>query len=233
MHDHDFELILIGDFDLRFRGESLALPRACQRLIAMVALADRPLPRSRIGGRLWPESTEDRANSCVRSTLWRMPEPAGCSPLVIRPTHVGLAPDVRVDHREFRTADAGELATRVMAGGSAPYYAEDLLPEWDGEWLFAEREEFRRARLRLLDAVAEKLYEAGQYTRALQIGRLTISSDPLRESSYRLAARSHLRLGNIADAMRECRTYEELLDAELGLRPSGEMVTLVAECMRA
>jgi DNA-binding SARP family transcriptional activator len=52
--------------------------------------------------------------------------------------------------------------------------------------------------------------------------------DPLRESPHRLMVKAHLRLGNVADAIRQYRTYERLLDEELGVQPTREMTAMLA-----
>ena len=68
-----YRLNLINGFELRRGGEVLQLPPGCQRLIAFLALWERPVLRSFVRGSLWSDSDIDHANACLRSTLWRVP----------------------------------------------------------------------------------------------------------------------------------------------------------------
>ena len=66
----------------------------------------------------------------------------------------------------------------------------------------------------------ERLCESGRYRDALRVVLAGMAMDPLRESPHRLMVKAHLRLGNVADAIRQYRTYERLLDEELGVQPT-------------
>ena len=65
-------LQLLGGFYLAIDDERVHLPRAEQRLVACLALSDRPQPRSAIAGRLWPDTAEERAMARLRTALWRL-----------------------------------------------------------------------------------------------------------------------------------------------------------------
>jgi DNA-binding SARP family transcriptional activator len=64
-------LDLLDGFRLRIDSEPIKVSDMAQRLVAFVALRQRPLPRVLVAGTLWPEKTESRASANLRSSLWR------------------------------------------------------------------------------------------------------------------------------------------------------------------
>ena len=65
-------LALIGGFALSCRGQHLRLPGSVQRLLAFLALQERPVPRQRVAFTLWPEATEAHAHGSLRASLFRL-----------------------------------------------------------------------------------------------------------------------------------------------------------------
>jgi DNA-binding SARP family transcriptional activator len=228
----EFRVDLIDDFCLTARDTVVQLPLGCQRLVALVALAERPIRRSRIAATLWPDTSEERARASLRSALWRVSAMADV--LVVSAWHIGLVDGVAVDYRaevaafnrlhDARHDTTDDLAlAREITGRSG-----ELLPDWSDEWVIVERERFRQIRLQTIDALGERLCESGRYRDALRLVLAGTAMDPLRESPHRLMVKAHLRLGNVADAIRQYQTYEKLLDEELGVQPTREMTAMLA-----
>lgn len=237
MANNGFTLKLIGGFGAARDGEPLDLPPSCQRLVALVAVAQRQVPRTWLCAQLWPDTPLRSATARLRTTLWRL-RPYGADRLLHIDAHsVGLAACVDVDY--LKVAEHGErvLSMRGPAGLTPMAFddllnllrAGELLEGWDDDWSDYERDRYHLLRLALLDRLADWLSETGSYVDALEVARWTIGVDPLRESAHRIWVRTHLRLGNPADAARGIRAYERLLGAELGIRPSGAMAELAAE----
>jgi DNA-binding SARP family transcriptional activator len=153
--------------------------------------------------------------------------------LVVSAWNVGLREDVAVDYRTEivafnRLQDArGDIAHDLDLAREIWGRSGELLPDWDDEWVIAERERFRQIRLQTIDALGERLFESGRYRDALRMVSAAIAMDPLRESPHRLMMKAHLRLGNVADAIRQYRTFERLLDEELGVQPTREMTEML------
>lgn len=218
-------LRLLGDFGLTIEGVDHPVPPASQRVIALVALAERPVRRARACATLWPDSTAGRARANLRSALWRVPDSDVATVLSTSSTHIGLADGVDVDYRTTVVSALDWTRGRPARKPLELWTALDaeLLPDWEDAWLVVERERFRHLSLLARDAIAETLCADGRYGEAIHIGLGTIRSDPLRESAHRLVARAHAALGNVADAIRQCVDYEAMLAAELGVRPSPAM----------
>ena len=223
-------LTLLGGFELLYDDEHVPLSTSAQRLLAFVALRDRPLQRSYVAGSLWLDSPEERAAANLRSALWRL---HGCGIELVHceGTQLSLDPGVIVDLRE-----AEKLAHRALdrTNGSdldfdATMLGGDLLPDWYDEWVVYERERFHQLRLRALDALCGRLADAGRLDGALEIGLAAVADDPLRESSHRAVVRVHLADGNIAEALRQYRLCRRLLNEQLGVEPSKRMQELMRD----
>ena len=218
---------LLKGFELRQGTKQIRLPLSAQRLLAFLALHDKPLQRLYVAGTLWLESSQDAANASLRTALWRLRRP-GSVLVEATPTELSLADRVVVDLRE-----TAETAKRVLAhdGQSSDLgmlcVAGDLLPDWYDDWLIVERERFRQLRLHALESLAEDLAAGGQFAAAAEAALAAIAAEPLRESAHRALVRLHLAEGNVGEAIRQYTVYENLLRDELGLEPSPSMQSLV------
>lgn len=222
-------LTLLGGFELLCDGEHVALSTSAQRLLAFVALRERPLQRSYVAGSLWLDSPEERAAASLRSALWRL---HSCGIQLVRSEgpQLSLDPGVVVDLREAEQSAHRALdRTNGDLEVDASELSGDLLPDWYDDWVVYERERFHQLRLRALDALCGRLVDAGRLDGALEIGLAAVADDPLRESSHRGVVRVHLADGNIAEAIRQYRLCRRLLNEQLGVEPSERMKELVRD----
>ncbi len=92
-------LRLLGDFDLVSGDEPLRVSGPAQRVLAYVAVVHgrRPVRRTTLAERMWPDATPARAAQSLRSVLWRLPRPRGRALLTGRETTVQLTAEVEVD----------------------------------------------------------------------------------------------------------------------------------------
>jgi DNA-binding SARP family transcriptional activator len=204
------------------------LPRGVQRLVARLSLVGRPC-RAAIAGELWPDVPEEHAYGSLRSALWRLHKAV---PGLVDTSGgaLGLAAGVQVDVREFAAWAAGVLDPCARPEDLAVHGVAlegELLPGWYDDWVLVERERLRQLRLRALEALAEKLVEAGRLGEAIDVALAAVRGEPLRESARRVLVRAHLAEGNLAEAIREYDTFCAMLDAELGVRPTVQMRELV------
>jgi DNA-binding SARP family transcriptional activator len=226
-------LSLLGDFQFSLGDQAVAVPVPGQRVAAYLAVVhrNRPVRRSTLAERLWPEAPPGRAASTLRSVLWRLPRPRGRTLVVGDATTVRLHEDVSVDLWE-----AEELASLLCRDPEARAAADrdlhvlecDLLPDSQEEWLVVERESYRQKRLHALERLAGRLCEQGRFTDALTAGLGAVRAEPLRESAHRQVIAVHLAEGNHAEALRQYDGYRRLLAAELGLPPSPAIRQMVA-----
>jgi DNA-binding SARP family transcriptional activator len=230
-------LNLISDFEVCCEDKSVAMSPSSQRLLSFVALHDRPVRRAQVRAALWLDSTDERANASLRSALWRVPVPDGQPLLHASMTHLWLDAEVEVDFRRT-LAIAHEILRGNASAGAAIQVARDLsalgadlLPGWYDDWVIMERERFHHLRLQALEEMGEHLCTIGRLCDALQVGLAAAQAEPLRESARRLVIRVHLRQGNVAEAVRQYRTYEQLLALELQAFPTPAIRELIDPCL--
>ena len=222
-------LELLGGFCLFRRGRPAAVPMTEQRVIAYLAVHDRPLLRNYVASVLWLDSSEKHALGNLRSAIWRL---QGLVPGIVTTTrtHVGLGPGTDVDIRQMAL-----LATEVLDGSSTVDPTDvdeaslqgELLPGWYDEWVITERERVRQIQLHGLEALCALLLGKGNFARAVQAGLAAVSAEPLRESAQRLLIQAYMAEGNPTEAVRQFDRYRTLLSMELGMEPSPSIKRMI------
>jgi DNA-binding SARP family transcriptional activator len=219
---------LVDGFALSRDGRPIRLPISAQRLVAFLALVDRPIPRPRAAGTLWPDTTDGRAMGNLRSVLWRLRR-SGDGVISDTDGLLMLAPRVAVD-----VHDLDGLARSVVDGrGQGPDSLEalahsgGLLPDWSDDWVLAERERFRQLRLHALETACGRLVRAGEFGQAVEVCLAAVAEEPLRESAQRQLINLYLAEGNRVDALRQYEAFRLLIGEELGVEPSRETRELV------
>ncbi|MFV2102415.1 AfsR/SARP family transcriptional regulator [Micromonospora sp. LOL_024] len=229
--DADVCLHLLGGFRLTHGGTTVAVPRGLQRIIALIGL--RPgATRTHLAGLLWPETSEERALSSLRTALWRLRQDPYC-PLTTAADTVRLDPLVRVDVDQLVDTAARVRHGRPPADTAQVFAAgrHDLLPGWYDDWVLADRERLRQLRLHMLEQVAGHHLNAGRHGEALEAALEAMAAEPLRETPHRLVVRIHLAEGNAFEAVHAYYIYRDLLLRELRLEPSPAMSALLAETL--
>jgi DNA-binding SARP family transcriptional activator len=221
-------LQLLGGFRLLHDDVPLVVPRGLQRVIALIGL--RPAAtRSHLAGLLWPETSEERALSSLRTALWRLRQDP-CCPLLTDGDTVRLDPTVHLDTDELVDVAArvrdGEVPDAVRVAGR-----HDLLPGWYDDWVLLERERLRQLRLHMLEQLAGNHLAAGRHGEALEAALEAMAAEPLRETPHRLVVRIHLAEGNAFEAVHAFYVYRDLLLRELRLEPSPAMCALLDETL--
>ena len=219
---------LVDGFALSCDGRPIRLPISAQRLVAFLALVDRPIPRPRVAGTLWPDTTDGRAMGNLRSVLWRLRR-TGDGVISDTDGLLALAARVAVD-----VHDLVGLARRVLDGRvpvpdslAALAHSGSLLPDWSDDWVLAERERFRQLRLHALETACGRLVRAGDFGQAVEVCLAAVADEPLRESAQRELINLYLAEGNRIDAVRQYEAFRLLIGEELGIEPSRETRALV------
>lgn len=228
---------VIGNFELLDRGTRLPLTLSGQRLLAVLAVADKPLGRAYVAAQLWPKLVHQRAQATLRSTLWRL---RSCVPAAIAATQaeLRLAHSVMTDIRAVRhTIDS------LLDDSRRPQYAdlmlasrlnlrEDLLTTWADDWIIAEREAHNQLRVHALEALAHRLIGAGCRGKAIDAALAAVRADPYRETAQAAAVLAYLEEGNLREAKRRVDQYRELLQQDLDAEPSPEFCSVVDAFLR-
>jgi DNA-binding SARP family transcriptional activator len=153
--------------------------------------------------------------------------------VVVSVMDLSLASDVAVDVRESQALAHRLLDTRSLvsptdvSADSIDALSADLLPDWYDDWVVVETEAWRQLRLHALEALSDRLVDAGRLADAAGAALTAVNAEPLRESSRAALIRVHLSEGNQSEALTEFERYRVLLHAELGLEPTRRLGELL------
>jgi DNA-binding SARP family transcriptional activator len=225
------QLMLLGGFTLLHGPEEILLPLSAQRLVALLALRDRPLSRTYLARVLWPDCPVERSLADLRTALWRARNATGM--LVTSGVCLRLDIQVHVDVRALlawgrATVDRKERS--IIAGFAGISWIElsrDLLPGWDDDWLVDDREDIRQLRLHALEHLSDELSMGGRHGEAIQTALAAVRLDPLRETAHAALIRAHLAEGNRSEALRQFFRCREVLTTELAVEPSAWIRRLI------
>jgi DNA-binding SARP family transcriptional activator len=217
---------VLRSFRLLSRGRTTRIPRSAERVLAFLALADRPQPRAVVAGRLWADLPERRAGATLRTTLWQIRR-AAPGVASVRDGHLTLGPGVEVDLKESISSIRRLERTGEYSGDPAPSWYDDVLPDWPEEWVTVERERYRQLRLHALELLCRRLTTSGRLSTAIEVGLIAVAADPLRESAQRVLIEAHLAEGNLSEAARQYQSFARLLRSSLGLEPTTELQALL------
>lgn len=222
-------LYLLDGFSFWLDDKQIELGLNSQRLLALLALHERPLERWYVATTLWGEHGDERSAANLRTSLARLPR---WSERVVQPAgrQLSLPAWVSVDVRE-----ASRLIHRIMdrdsdvlsLPGIHRRFMVDLLPGWYEDWVVTENERYRELRLHALEILCEAFTAANKFGAAIEAGLGAVAAEPLRESAQRALIRAHLAEGNQVAAVHQYQRYRSLLDQELGLAPSASLTALI------
>lgn len=224
----DVEVQLLGSFGLRIDGFAVSVPSHVQRLVAFLAVHERPLHRAYVAGRLWIDKSQEQANGSLRTTLWRL-QRLPCT--LVRPstTHLSLDEAVTVDVRQLTSCSRRALRGDALGADDVELLVEagDLLVDCYEDWVLDERDQLRQQLLLALEAASSQLVAERRHAEAVMAALAAMSGDRLRESAVRVLIQANSATGNIAEALRRYDSYRAELAARLQLEPSGELTRLV------
>lgn len=227
----DLELRLFGCWDLQSPLGTVSLGGREQRLVALLALRGRR-PRMQIAGTLWPDTTDERALTSLRSAVMRVRRSAG-GLLEIGHSTLALAPAVRVDVQQLTrlAADPRTHSTGRARSWVGMLRDAELLPGWYEDWVLFERERLQHLRLAALEVEALRSLDRGDYDTALMAAMEATTIEPLRENAHSILIRAHLLAHNPSAAVHEYRAYRRQLQQVMAISPSREMDELVRPLM--
>ena len=225
---------LFGGFGLVVDDDALPMPEMAAKIVAYVALEQRPVTRRTLAAALWPRSSRQRAHGALRTTMYRA-RGIDCA-LVVGSEVVALAPHVSVDTQvllqAIRQLKASEQAAPID-GFPTRWLSWELLPEWCDDWVLSERDRFRQIAIATLEELSARHARHGNSTSAVDCAIAAIRLEPVRESAHRALMTAHLTDGNVSEALEQFDNYRRFLAAELSVDPSPQMLALVRSIGRA
>lgn len=228
-------LRLLGGFAVDAE-EPGGLPAAAlqRRRLALLALlgVHEPLPvsRDKLAAYLWPERDERRARHRLSDSLYVLRRALGSDAIVEEGGALRTDPEVVwIDARAFaraladgRDAEAVELYRGPLLDG----FHVDRAPEFEA-WMEARRDRYAREHLAALERLAAGAAERGRPGEAAEWWRRRSRSDPWDSRAALAYLRALAAAGQAAKALAFGREHAEVLRAELGIEPPGELSRLL------
>ncbi len=229
---------LLGQFRAHVDEQPIAEleQRRLQTLLAYILLhGPAQIPRQQIAFALWPESTDEQAQTNLRTLLHRLRAalPGNEPCLQFDRHHVWWRQNgaYRLDVADFDAAlaaaaaaeRAGNLpAARRALEAAMDLYEGDLLPTCYDDWITPIRERLSQAAIRATERLTIRLEEARDYVMAVSFAQRLLRTDPLHEPAYRHLMRLHALSGNRTGVVRVFNTCKAVLRQELGVTPDAE-----------
>lgn len=227
-------ICLLGTFRVLKHGAEIRMRGTGKTatLLALLALGEgHRASRQSLLSALWPDSDEGRGAHALSSMVHGLHEALGDvldgAPVLSRPGSYELNPEVGVDTADFdalcRAAHAhlraGEAGAAVTAWTAAVEMYQGDLVAVDDLRVLVERERLRAVHLSALSCLADHWFVRSDYVQAMRYASRLLQADPCREDAHRQLMRCHVRLGQRAQALRQYRLCERVLQAEFGAPP--------------
>ncbi len=196
-----------------------------QQLVAYLALhARQAVPRQRVAGLLWPDSTDAQALTNLRRELHHLREgwPELDSLIETAPrTLAWRGQTAAVDISSFEAAAIQGLeGNRAALEEASELYGGDLLPDCAAEWIQPDRQRLRDRARTVLARLVDLLERDRAFGDAIDRAQRLLRLDPLDEPAWCALMRCHARRGERATALHLYQECAALVKKELGVQPS-------------
>jgi DNA-binding SARP family transcriptional activator len=245
---------LLGPFEAFLDGRPVTFDYVkVQALLAyLIVEADQPVQREKLATLLWPESSQQAAQSSLRQALTRLRTALGDhhadSPFIFaeRDTlRFNANSDSKCDIKVFERLLAMCGSHQHNAVQSCSTCAGQLTQlyqlyrghflEWlrvphsnaFEEWTQVIRERKRWQALEALGNLAEYHHRQGDYARMLEIAQRQVELEPFHESAHCQVVVALAASGRRSQAVAHFNDFSTSLLSELGLHPSSETLALL------
>lgn len=237
-----YEIKLLGPGRAYFNGKVITgFPGQQHCLLFYYLLVNRNISytREQIATVFWGDESSSVARKNLRNALWRLKQAfrsvdASLDDLVsVREDYIVFldTDSYQLDIDQFEAAarlclheSGSELSDNDMRllENAVELYVGDLLDGIYEDWCLYERERLRLTYLNILNKLMEHHSFKGNYDRGLGYGRRILLLDPTHERVHKQIMLIHWMAGNRESALMQYRSCCNILQIELGLRPTQE-----------
>ena len=232
------EIQLLGDFQLRVNGRSLAALSDREQALLVYLLLNRaaPQPRRHIAFQFWPDTSEKQAQTNLRNLYYRLRRKLPEADAFLKSDTQSLQWEPEgtfvLDVAAFATAVA--TATTVDQWQTAvDQYSGTLLPGWYQEWLEPERDRLRQMFIRAIIVLIDQLEARRDYPEAIRYAQRLLRHDSLHEATYRQLMRLQALIGDKPGALQTYHSCATALARELGVEPDATTRELYEQLLQA
>lgn len=219
---------LLGETRLELDGESLALPAKITALFCYLAVNRRRHSRDSLVELLWGEADGADQAANLRVALSKLRRSLGPF-LAVERDYVSVPRDAKLflDCESFWELCRRRGEAEADLEGAAELYRGDFMhgfylaeaPRFE-EWQLAERERLRQLGRECFASLSESRAAVGDRSGALEYALRLLALEPWHESAHRRVMRLRAGAGDFEAALRQFESCRELLERELGVKPT-------------
>jgi two-component SAPR family response regulator len=185
--------------------------------------------RNEIIAALWPDYSEARGSSVLRTTAYRLRKAMYDECLIRENSYFRLDPGGQfwLDAAEFerlvqevQTTDLSEDERRERLKQAVQLYRGDFLKGVDGEWCENTRVKLESYYLTAVMSLADEQFARGQYADAARAAQRALEADPYHEDALALLLESLVYSGERIAALEQFRLFADRLKGDLDEEPS-------------
>lgn len=194
------------------------------------------LRKEEIGAMFWPDHDPHKLHNIFRSTLYRLRRALFRDSVTYEHVDEIYRFNWERDHwfdvevfenllGQARGEGNGRTKIRLLEEALS-LYQDDYLKGIYDDWCALERERLRELNLTAIASLARLHTTWGQLSKAIELYQRLLIQDPYQETAHRELMRCFQRQGNRAAAVQQFRDCVEILQEELGVRPTPETENL-------
>ena len=228
---------LLGQYDVRLDDQPVEIAsRPAQALLAFLILnAGTAERREKLAALFWPESDESNARSYLRHALWRLRKSLGENEGNGRDFFIAGDFNIAFNASANYWLDATALEKKDDESWGIEAYLEavsvyrgDLLPGFDAEWIYLERERLHTIFQRKMQALMDLLEQAGKWSDVLEWGERWIALGRMPEPAFRALMRAYYAQGDLFNVASVYQRCVNALRQDLDVEPSEQTKVLYA-----
>jgi DNA-binding SARP family transcriptional activator len=192
--------------------------------------------REKLADLLWGEYAAERAQKCLRQTLWEMLTHSS-DILLVSNNVIGIHSqtrlwlDVEVFEAAYKQSESisGQCLNKHDADllrEIVEMYRGDLLEGMYQSWCLNERDRLQRIYFAALMKLMECCESNGQYTTGIAYGERILQIDPAHERTHQLLMLMHYLSGDRTTALRQYERCSTALQNDLGVKPAHVTINL-------
>ena len=203
--------------------------KIAKELFFLLAYHARPISKAEIIAALWPDKEPAKAESGLKSSLFRARRAIHQDWIVYEDGRYRLAPHGKYHFDVSHFKDLLKIAERMPQDASlrlryteeaVDLYNGDFISEFYSEWCVIERANLERWFMQSASTVARHHAELGNHDRAARVGDKILSVDPCNEEALGTVLTAYAAAGNYAAVEHRYRDYRNVVEADLGEVPS-------------
>ncbi len=209
--------------------------KIAKELFFLLAYHAGPITKGEIIAALWPEKEPAKAESGLKSSLFRARRALHQDWIVYEDGKYHLAPQGKYHFDVTRFKEALNIAGRMPQDANLRFryveeavglYNGDFLPEFYSEWCIDERAALERWFMHSASVVARHHAKLGDHEEAGRVGDKILSVDPYNEEALTVVLAAFAATGNYAAGEHRYRDYRDIVASELGEQPSAKIETV-------